>query len=86
MLYVEIMWTEHEQQITQQVHVGSLLIFLVKITRFYDDQTWPTDCLRNSGGAHHFAHLLWALFSLLCFSGADWLGRQTLVVWLQGLL
>ena len=39
--YVEIKWTEHEMQIMQWKHVKGL--FIVKIRRLYDYQTWLTN-------------------------------------------
>ena len=45
----------------------------VKITRLYDYQTWQTHLSRNSRGAQRFVGFI----SWLCFSGSDWLDRQT---------
>ena len=47
---------------------------VVKMTRCYDYQTWPTHFWRNSSGAQRYV-------GLFCFSGADWLGEQTLITW-----
>ena len=62
-----ITWTEHETQIKQWEHVKSLVYSTVKITRFDDHKTWPTNlfekfmrCTKACG-----------LCSCLCFS--DWL-------------
>ena len=45
----------------------------VKITRLHDYQTWQTHFWRNSRGAQGFVgFLLW-----LCFSDADWLGKES---------
>ena len=47
---------------------------IVKITRLYDYQTWQT---RGEMGAQRFV----GFFLSMCFSAADWLGRQTSITW-----
>ena len=48
---------------------------LVKITRLYDYQTRQT----HFGEIHEVRKGMWV--SWLCFSGADWLDRQTVITW-----
>ena len=52
---------------------------IVKITRLYDYQTWRKHYLISSWGAQRFV----GLFSWLCVSDADWLGRQTPITWME---
>ena len=71
--------TEQETQITQRDHANSFYS-IVKITRLYNYQTWQTHFWRNSWCEVRKG--LWS-FSLLCFSGADWLSREAPVTWIR---
>ena len=66
---------------------------IVEITRLYDYQTWQTLLLLSLlllssllllllWEIHKVHKGMWALF-LLCFSDADWLCRQTPILWLS---
>ena len=50
-----------------------------KVCLFYgqNNKIWQTHCLRNSWSTQRFL----GFFSWLCFSDADWLGRQTPITW-----
>ena len=67
-------------QITWRQHVKGLLIFsIVKITRFYDYQTWQTLSLLTE----KFTRCAKVCgLVLLFFSDADWLVRETPITWL----
>ena len=57
-LYVEITWTEHERNADHAARGCERFDYsIVKITRFYDYQTWQKQFWINS----------WGLFSWLCF-------------------
>ena len=55
------------------------LLSIVKITRFYDYQTWPTHLFDKFTRCAKVCGLFFPL--LLCFLGADWLGRETPITW-----
>ena len=50
---------------------------IVKITRLYDYQTWQTLFEKFT----RCAKVCGLYFSSFCFSGADWLGRQSPITW-----
>ena len=69
--------TRSREQSTKWRMSETFVDFIVKRTRLYDYQTWQTCLSRNSGGAQRFV----GFFSWLCFSDADWLGRETPITW-----
>ena len=75
-LYVEITWTEHERNADHAARGCERFDYsIVKITRFYDYQTWQKQFWINS----------WGLFFLIVLSDTDWLGRQTAITWTDNL-
>ena len=66
MQHVKITWTEHETQITQNNNI----VWLSNMA----DMFWRE--------VHVVAKVCGLFFSWLCFSDADWLGRQSPIMWL----